>query len=182
VTRATVINTAEAIANRIVDSSSGGTAFTPTFAAVHWAASARAATAYATPTSDRDTPRYWHHVIVRVALMCAAVSLLASACGQPVARTDPVARGRSLYGVVGCTTCHEPNSYGGSTGPRLDHIGSIAATRRAGMTAEEYIRESILDPLAYEVPGYEGFLSRRFDEALSVRDLDDLVAYLVSLK
>jgi hypothetical protein len=58
----------------------------------------------------------------------------------------------------------------------------VAATRRAGMSAEGYIRQSILDPSAFEVPGYEGFLTRSFDRPLSSADLDDLVAYLLTLR
>jgi hypothetical protein len=50
------------------------------------------------------------------------------------------------------------------------------------MSAEEYIRQSILEPTAYEVPGYEGFLSRSFDQPPSAADLDALVAYLLTLK
>lgn len=95
---------------------------------------------------------------------------------------DPVARGESVYETVGCTNCHEPNSLGQRKAPPLDHIGTLAATRRAGMSADEYIRQSILDPTAYEVPGFEGAPSRSFDRALSATDLDALVAYLLSLK
>jgi len=50
------------------------------------------------------------------------------------------------------------------------------------MSADEYIRESILDPYAYELPGYEGFHTRRWDRPPSRADLDALVAYLLSLK
>jgi mono/diheme cytochrome c family protein len=124
----------------------------------------------------------------RFAVVCTVAALLASTCGSQSptteqARTaDPVARGESLYETVGCTNCHEPNSVGQRRGPPLDHVGTVAATRRVGMSAEEYIRQSILDPTAYEVPGFEGSPSRSFDRALSATDLEALVAYLLSLK
>src|SRR5207245_10305018 len=60
VTRATTTSSADAIANRIVDSSSGGTAPKAIFAAVHCAASATAAVEYARTTTVRcDTPGYY---------------------------------------------------------------------------------------------------------------------------
>ena len=124
----------------------------------------------------------------RVAVVCTAAALLVSTCGSQSptteqARTaDPVAHGESLYETIGCTNCHAPNSLGQRRAPPLDHIGTVAATRRAGMSADEYIRQSILDPTAYEVPGFEGAPSRSFDQALSAADLDALVAYLLSLK
>lgn len=117
------------------------------------------------------------------AVACTAAALLVSACGsQPPATAPLAARGQTLYRVMGCPACHEPNSFGQSTAPPLDHVGSVAASRRPGMSAEEYIRQSILEPTAYEVPGYEGFLSRSFDQPLSTGDLDALVAYLLTLK
>ena len=59
VTRATRTSNADAIANRIVESSSGGTAPRAIFAAVHCAASAIAALAYARTTTGCDTPGYY---------------------------------------------------------------------------------------------------------------------------
>ena len=67
-------------------------------------------------------------------------------------------------------------------GPSLDHIGSVAPTRRTGLSAEEYIRQSILDPGAYVVPGYQDSMPRDLGRDLSPTDLEALVAYLLSLK
>jgi mono/diheme cytochrome c family protein len=116
------------------------------------------------------------------AVACIAAALLVTCSSQAPATAPLAARGQSLYRVMGCPACHEPNSFGRSTGPPLDHVGSVAARRRPGMSAEEYIRQSILEPTAYEVPGYEGFLSRSFDPPLSAADLDALVAYLLTLQ
>ncbi len=118
----------------------------------------------------------------RGAFLCAALASLIVTCGSQPAPTDPVARGQQLYRTVGCVTCHDANSAGQRKGPALDHIGSVAATRRAGMRADEYIRQSILDPGAYVVPGFEDFAARSFDRPLPPEDLDALVAYLVSLR
>jgi mono/diheme cytochrome c family protein len=127
-------------------------------------------------------------MVGRVGVACTAAALLASTCmsqgptSELAPTADPVARGESLYQIVGCASCHERNSTGQRRGPPLDHIGTAAATRLVGMSADEYIRQSILDPTAYEVPGFEGFPSRSFDRALSTTELEALVAYLLSLK
>src|SRR5207245_9699478 len=88
----------------------------------------------------------------------AAVLLLLAfifvTCTPEPPATDPVSRGRQLYRSLGCANCHEPNLFGQRNGPPLDRIGTVAATRVPGLTAEEYIRQSIPGPGAYVVPGY----------------------------
>ena len=115
-----------------------------------------------------------------VALSLVAVFLLACAAEPPA--TEPVARGRQVYQALRCSSCHEPNLFGQRVGSPLDHIGTIAATRRPGMSAEDYVRESVLDPGAYVVPGYQDSMPRGLGRDLSPTDLDALVAYLASLK
>jgi len=118
----------------------------------------------------------------RVVLVCIALAVLVLACAPELPATEPVARGRQLYQSMGCANCHEPNLIGQRLGPPLDHIGTIAATRRAGFSAKEYIRQSILDPGAYVVPGYQDSMPRDLGRDLAPTDLDALVAYLLSLK
>ena len=55
----------------------------------------------------------------------------------------------------GCTACHTiPDIPGavGVVGPSLANIGLDGADRRPGYTAEEYIRESLLEPNAFTAP------------------------------
>ena len=61
-------------------------------------------------------------------------------------------------------------------------VAQVAATRRPGLSAQEYIRQSVLDPGAYVVPGYQDSMPRDLGRDLSPTDLDALVAYLSSLK
>jgi len=118
----------------------------------------------------------------RVLLVCIALALLVLACAPEPPATEPVARGRQLYHSMGCANCHEPNLFGQRLGPALDHIGAVAETRRPGFTAEQYISQSILDPGAYVLPGYQDSMPRDLGRDLSPTDLDALVAYLLSLK
>ena len=82
-----------------------------------------------------------------------------------------------------CSTCHrvEEGGSGLALGPGLEDIASRAATRVEGMSAEEYLRESILDPEAYEVSGYRVGMFSGYGEYFSGQDVADLVAYLLSL-
>jgi mono/diheme cytochrome c family protein len=118
----------------------------------------------------------------RVVLLCIALALLLVACAPETPATEAVARGRQLYRAMGCANCHEPNLFGQRLGPPLDHIGTVAASRRPGLSAEGYIRQSILEPGAYVVPGYQDSMPRNLGRDLSPTDLDALVAYLLSLK
>ena len=82
--------------------------------------------------------------------------------------------GRVLFRTYACATCHEldsvPQSKGSSDGPALNGIGAQGA---------DYIRESILDPSAQVVEGYEdGLMPQDFATQISADELDTLVTFL----
>jgi mono/diheme cytochrome c family protein len=121
----------------------------------------------------------------RLLCLCSlAVVLLSIACAPEPVATDPISRGRQVYRASGCAGCHEPGLFNlfRPVGPPLDHIGTVAGTRVAGLSAEDYIRLSITDPGAYVVPGYPDSMPRGLARDLSPEDLAALVAYLASLK
>lgn len=97
---------------------------------------------------------------------------------------DPVARGQQLYVSTGCAGCHAVEGISnGVVGPNLTQIGQLAATRKDGLSAEDYIRESILDPNAYLVEGYQSnIMPQTYSQQLGNRELDDLVAFLLALE
>ena len=115
-------------------------------------------------------------------MLVAFVALLLASCAAEPPATDPVARGRQVYRALNCGSCHEPNLFGQRIGPPLDHVGSVAATRRPGMSAADYLGQSIIDPGAYVVPGYTDSMPRGLERSLSREDLDALIAYLLSLR
>ena len=113
----------------------------------------------------------------------AAYAVVAS-CGTEAPAADPVARGRQVYGDAGCASCHEPGilNLWRPVGPPLDHVATIAEARRPGVPAGEYLRQSVVDPGAFVVPGYPDSMPRGLGNRLSPQDLDALVAYLGSLR
>ncbi len=97
--------------------------------------------------------------------------------------------GRSLYeeGTLGtntgCRICHSLDAGVVLVGPSFDGIATRAATRVPGLSAEEYLRQSILEPNAYVVDGFpEGQMLQNFGELLTEEDIDNLVAFLLTLE
>ena len=88
---------------------------------------------------------------------------------------------RIWQGKGGCVGCHVVGGVGGQSGPNLNQIGSVAAARKPGMSAEDYIRESIVNPNAYLVPGFPPIMPS-FQGVLSEEELNQLVEYYMSLK
>ncbi len=96
---------------------------------------------------------------------------------------DPVARGLLLYNNNGCAGCHAIEGISvGAVGPNLTTIGETAASRVEGYSAEEYIREAIVNPAAFIVEGYDDLMLKTFAETISQGELDDLVAFLLAQK
>ena len=121
----------------------------------------------------------------RLLWLCSVATLvLAMACAPEPIATDPVARGRQVYRALGCASCHEGSLFNlfRPVGPPLNEIGLVGRKRVPGMSAEEYIRQSITDPGTFVVPEYPDSMPRGLARDLSPEDLAALVAYLASLK
>lgn len=103
---------------------------------------------------------------------------------------DPVNRGKSVFSTAGCIACHAIEGVStGAVGPDLNNIGALAETRVEAQTAEEYIRNSIVDPNAFiveECPtgpcASPSVMPATFGETLTAQQIEDLVAFLLSLK
>lgn len=80
---------------------------------------------------------------------------------------------------ITCITCHSLDGTVG-LGPSLQGISERAATRIAGMSAEEYLRQSIIDTNAYIVDGFpESLMPVNFSETLTPEELEAVIAYLL---
>lgn len=109
---------------------------------------------------------------------------LATPTPSPEEELDPVARGKRVYLDTGCGGCHAIDGLSaGNVGPNQTNIATVAATRIPGMSAEDYIHESIVDPSAYVVDGYpDNVMPKNYSELLSSDQISDLVTFLLSLE
>jgi len=117
-------------------------------------------------------------VVVSPDEFAAWVAKQQQSAGQP-------ATARELFTRYGCNACHALTDAGaiGQVGPNLDGIGARAGTRVAGLSAEDYIRQSILDPGAFVVPDFpDGVMPRDFGARIPQSELDALVDYLLEQK
>jgi mono/diheme cytochrome c family protein len=107
----------------------------------------------------------------------------AEAVLPPVDESDPASVGRAVFLTAGCTACHTVSGLStGNLGPVLDGLASRADDRVPGLSAEEYIRQSLLEPDAYLVEGFENIMPADIAADLSEEDLDSLVAFLLTLE
>ncbi len=109
--------------------------------------------------------------------------------GSPAAKArGDAGRGERLFGEAGCGGCHLVRGVGGRVGPDLTRVGSLNLEKERPTGGwpdlERYLRESITDPNAYIVPGFEKPSRMPSAEVLGLtdRELDDLIAYLLSLR
>lgn len=100
-----------------------------------------------------------------------------------------VERGAALFRVgkgddsPPCSACHKVSAEGAGLvlGPVLEDIAVTGASRVEGMSAEEYIRDSVLHPENFVVPGFRVSMYPDYAKHLSEQDIADLIAYLMTL-
>lgn len=88
---------------------------------------------------------------------------------------------------AGCGACHKIGPIGEAhkVGPDLTYIGLTAGERVPGMSAEEYIRQSILEPNAYLAPEcpnspcLPGIMPQNFHLRLTDAQMNMLIGYLL---
>ncbi len=99
----------------------------------------------------------------------------------PTAAGDAVA-GRQLFLSQGCAACHAiagiPGA-SGQVGPALTGVAALAGQRVPGLSAEQYLRQSILEPNAFVVKGFQPVMPAGLAQG---KDVDNLVAFLLTLK
>jgi len=96
---------------------------------------------------------------------------------------SPVDRGRELYRINGCWSCHSIDGTAG-TGPTFKGIYGHEVQFQDGTSAvvdENYIRESILDPQAKVVRGYQPVMNT-YRGVLTDEEISALIAFIKSLQ
>lgn len=127
-----------------------------------------------------------NRLILAILTMCAVLGGCSGAADSTA--SDAVRRGgvdslglelfeeRVVGANPGCITCHSLEEGVTLVGPSLFAVES----RIDGLTAAEYVRESIVDPDAYVVTGFvAGQMHPGWDRYLSAEQIDSLVELLV---
>ena len=124
-----------------------------------------------------------HYLWVFVAI--AGLALVLGACGP----SEEVLAGEEIFqvgveeeGVMACGMCHRVDGRG-QNAPPLDGIAGRAANEVAGLSAEEYLHQSIVDPNVYLIEGYDIIkMPPNYGEKLSENDINNLIAYMLTLE
>lgn len=124
-------------------------------------------------------------IILILALLFAGC---ATAPPMSAAILSDAARGAQLFAqgqedTPPCSTCHRVISrqVGFSIGPNLAGIDERAGTQVAGLSAKEYLRQSILEPERYIVSGYRDIMYPDYRTQFTEQNIEDLIAYLLTL-
>jgi len=124
---------------------------------------------------------------ILVFLLISAAMLIsgcATADQTPIAN---IAHGQDLYThgkgeAPACLNCHaiEADTY--SLGPHMVGVATrVSAEIGDKQTVEDYLRESILHPNDFLVPGYRNIMYGLYADHLTEQDVDDLIGYILSL-
>lgn len=104
--------------------------------------------------------------------------------------------GTGEEGVPTCASCHHIDKDEAFTGPSLIGVARKAARRVPGQVVDVYLRNSIINPNAFIVPnekdpmgvdhiysaGGQSLMYQQFTQKLTPQQIDDLVAYLTTLR
>ena len=87
--------------------------------------------------------------------------------------------GQTVFqGAGGCSACHALSDQV-IVGPGQAGVGSRAATRRPEYSADAYLYESITNPNAYVVEGFQGgLMPQTFKQVLQPQQIADVIAFL----
>lgn len=113
----------------------------------------------------------------------AVINMVSATAPAP---TADATRGETLFkhgtdGAPACVGCHALNKGSFSLGPAMKGISERAGTRIEGVSADAYLRQSILDPKAFIVSGFRPLMYPDYAKHLSEQNILDLIAYLHTL-
>ena len=130
-----------------------------------------------------------HHIsrrIVLCSLLCVLGLVLAACDTSPDQAPTPTLSAVEQEGAAvfaaHCARCHSVGTDSIIVGPSMKGIAVSAGSRVAGMEAQTYLEESIMNPDAYVVEGFmDNLMPENFGDVLADDEIDALVAYLLTL-
>jgi nitric oxide reductase subunit C len=131
----------------------------------------------------------WPPRMIRISGGAEAVSLPLNEVAQASSGgnsppDDPVENGRYWFSrpPANCATCHslEPDVI--IVGPSLAGIATRAQTRVPGQSAEQYLRNSLINPGDFVVPGFSNVMAQNLGDVLSGEQINNLIAFMLTLE
>ncbi|GAB4483353.1 MAG: hypothetical protein Kow0088_26520 [Anaerolineales bacterium] len=134
---------------------------------------------------------HYSQIVLFVLVAIALTACSSKETSQPQANLDPVQRGKALFEMnmigenkaPGCSVCHSLEPGKTLVGPSLAGIATYAQTAIAGMDAENFLRQAILEPDRHLMEGYPaGVMYPNYGQDLSQEEIDALVAFMLTLR
>lgn len=102
---------------------------------------------------------------------------------SPTPPAGSVEDGKTLFNTTAaCSTCHSTTPGEWLVGPSLAGIATRAGEKRAGLSAQDYLRGVIYSPDENVIPqAIPGIMPRTYSSTLSQEQIEDIVAYLMTL-
>jgi len=101
--------------------------------------------------------------------------------GSESTSTGDAEQGQQVFADLSCANCHAVDSDEVIVGPSLMNIANVAGNRVEGMSAEDYLHQSVVAPDEHVVEGFEVGSMPSFEGQLDEQQLIDLVGYLMTL-
>ncbi len=130
-----------------------------------------------------------------ILLISLSLVLLLAACGggntanenantsqaQPAESGGDIELGERVF-TANCAACHSLEADTVMVGPSLAGVATWGSTMQTGMNAEQYIRESILEPDSYLTEGFQDLMPKTYGSTLSSEELEGVIAFLLTQK
>jgi len=124
-----------------------------------------------------DHRRLWTGLAV-TAVLAVATGAVHGIDDEPLPVASGPVDGRTVFTSRGCGACHTVAGVSsGQIGPDLTDLDSRAGDRVAGLDAYGYIRQSILEPQAFIVPGFGGQMPTL---PLTAAEINAVASFLLS--
>ncbi|MCB8939784.1 MAG: c-type cytochrome [Ardenticatenaceae bacterium] len=114
--------------------------------------------------------------------------LFLAACGGRAEATPPpptlspqAQLGKQVFSRD-CGACHSTTPDTIIVGPSLAGVATRAETRVDGLDAYTYLLTSVMQPDAYLVEGFDNLMPASLSKQLTGEELDNVIAYLQTLK